>query len=107
MLEESDIDVKIIDCAALKMDWGALKQVIRQEQPDIVGATALTPFFCHAVEVDKIAKGVNPRITTVLGGLHVTYLPEETLKENPAFDIVAQVFGIVQPQHQVTVGQLE
>lgn len=93
VLEENDIDVKILDCTAMNIGAGALEQAIRQEQPDVVGATALTPFFYHAVEIAQIAKKVDPGITTVLGGPHVTYLAEETLKENPAVDIVARGEG--------------
>jgi len=93
VLEEQKIDVKIIDCTALNINRHALAEVIRQEQPDIVGVTALTPFLYKAVEVAEVAKDVDHRIITVLGGPHVTYLPEETLKENAAIDIVARGEG--------------
>ena len=89
VLEENNVNVKIIDCTALKMSRHELEQAIRQEQPDVVGATALTPFFYHAVDIANVAKGVDSGIITVLGGPHVTYLPEETLKQNPSVDIVA------------------
>ncbi|TET42266.1 MAG: radical SAM protein [Dehalococcoidia bacterium] len=93
VLEENNIDVKILDCTALNIGPDALAQAIWEEQPDVVGATALTPFFYHAVEIAQIAKQVDSRIVTVLGGPHVTYLPEETLKQNPAIDIVARGEG--------------
>lgn len=93
VLEENMVDVKIVDCTALEMGHHALEQAIRQEQPDIVGATALTPFFYDAVQVADIAKGIDPEIITVLGGPHVTYLPEDTLNENSAVDIVARGEG--------------
>ena len=74
------------------MGWRTLEEALRQ-QPDVVGATALTPFFHHAVKIVDIAKKVNPGIVTVLGGPHVTYLPEETLTENAAVDIVTRGEG--------------
>jgi anaerobic magnesium-protoporphyrin IX monomethyl ester cyclase len=89
VLEEQKIDVRIIDCTALSMGRQALAEAIRQQQPDIVGTTALTSFLYRAVEVAEVAKNVDPRIITVLGGPHATYLPEETLRENAAIDIVA------------------
>jgi anaerobic magnesium-protoporphyrin IX monomethyl ester cyclase len=89
VLEEQKIDVKIIDCTALNMGRRALSEAIQEEQPDIVGTTALTSFLYKAVEVAKVAKNVDPRIITVLGGPHATYLPEETLRKNAAIDIVA------------------
>ena len=93
VLEEQKTDVKIIDCTALNMGRQALAEAIRQEQPDIVGTTALTSFLYKAVEVAEVAKDVDRRIITVLGGPHVTYLPEETLRENAAIDIVARGEG--------------
>lgn len=89
VLEEQKIDVKIIDCTALNISRHDLAEAIREEQPDIVGTTALTSFLYNAVKVAEVAKDVDPRIVTVLGGPHVTYLPEETLRENAAIDIVA------------------
>jgi len=93
VLEKNNISVRILDCTALQMGQHALEQAIRQEQPDVVGATTLTPFFYDAVEIAKTVKGVDPGIVTVLGGPHVTFLPEETLKENTAVDIVARGEG--------------
>lgn len=89
VLEEKRVTVKIIDCTALRMDWRSLQEVIRQEEPNMVGATALTPYFYRALRVAEIAKEVNPEIITVLGGPHVTYLPEETLRDYPFVDAIA------------------
>ncbi len=93
VLEDQKVDVKVIDRTALNIGREALAEAIRQEQPGIVGTTALTPFLHNAVEVAQVAKDVDPRVITVLGGPHVTYLPEETLKEHAAIDIVARGEG--------------
>ena len=93
VLEQQKIDVEVIDRTALNIGREALAGAIRQEKPDIVGTTALTPFLHNAVEVAQVAKEVDRRIITVLGGPHATYLPEETLKENAAIDIVARGEG--------------
>jgi hypothetical protein len=45
VLEEQKIDVRIVACTALNIRRQALAEAIRQEQPDIVGTTALTPFL--------------------------------------------------------------
>ena len=68
VLEEQKIDVKIIDCTALNISRHDLAEAIREEQPDIVGTTALTSFLYNAVKVAEVAKDVDPRIVTVLGG---------------------------------------
>lgn len=41
----------------------------------------------------QLAKEVVPRVVTVLGGQHVTFLPEETLREHPEVDVVIRGEG--------------
>ncbi|HID87140.1 MAG TPA: cobalamin B12-binding domain-containing protein [Anaerolineae bacterium] len=75
VLEERGIPVRIVDCNASGLSWARLKRAIAREEPDLVGASAMTPFFPDVYRVTRIAKGVNPRIITVLGGPHVTFTP--------------------------------
>lgn len=56
-------------------------------QPRIVGLTAMTPEIHEAAETAAGIKSVLPGATVIIGGPHVTALPEETLREFPVFDI--------------------
>jgi radical SAM superfamily enzyme YgiQ (UPF0313 family) len=93
MLEAADIEVDIIDCNASGIGWSALGKTIERLQPNIIGATATSPFFYDALRVMEIAKKINPDVVTVLGGPHVTFTVEETLCQHPEIDVVVRGEG--------------
>ena len=93
VLEAEGINVDIIDCNASEIGWSALGEAIERSQPDIVGATAMTPFLYEALRAMETAKAVGPDIITVLGGPHATFTPKETLDQNPEIDIIARGEG--------------
>jgi pyruvate-formate lyase-activating enzyme len=67
--------------------WQKLRQIIETVGPDIVGITSMTAAYGSAINVAKCAKWVNKDIVVILGGVHPTLLPEQTIKE-PEVDIV-------------------
>jgi radical SAM superfamily enzyme YgiQ (UPF0313 family) len=87
VLEESGVDVKIIDAAALEMEWDTLKKEIENYSPDVVAITALTPTINKALKTAKIAKKTCPNANIVMGGYHPTFTYTELLK-NDFIDIV-------------------
>jgi len=92
-LEREGIEVGIVDCNASELTWPQLKEAIAEAQPDLVGATAMTPYFHAAARAMRIAKEDDPGIATVLGGPHVTFLAEETLTAHPEVDFVVRGEG--------------
>jgi len=93
VLEAAGIDVDIIDCNASEIGWTALGDTIKQLQPNIIGATATTPFFYEALGVMQVTKKVSPDTVTVLGGPHVTFTSEETLRQHPEVDVIVRGEG--------------
>lgn len=93
VLDEEGIPVKIVDCNAQGIRWSALREVIAESSPNLIGATALTPSFYDALEVLRIAKKESQKIITVLGGPHVTFTPEETLHNHPEVDFIVRGEG--------------
>lgn len=72
-------DVVFWDCKGeydLNPDAPPLKQMVEglmnEHQPDIVGTTAISSEFYFGVEILQVAKAVNPRVLSVIGGLHAT-----------------------------------
>ena len=92
-LEQEGIEVDILDCNASEIGWLGLEDFIGEARPDVVGASAMTPFFHRALGVARAAKRANPDIVTVLGGPHVTFTAEETLLEHPEVDVVVRGEG--------------
>ena len=86
-------DAVIVDSLAEGIDLRELKLRIRSFYPDMIGITATTSMIPDAYDVARVAKEVNPDITVLIGGPHVTFLPEETLDECKYIDIVVRGEG--------------
>lgn len=82
VLEENDIDIRIIDGSALGMSWEELEREIYKYSPDIVGVTAVTPTISQALKSARIAKNTCPDAIIVLGGYHPTFTYRELLKKD-------------------------
>ncbi|MBN1502047.1 radical SAM protein [Candidatus Woesearchaeota archaeon] len=80
--------VKLLDPEPQHMQHKDIKKAIRLIKPDIIGITSATPNFNNAVEVAKIAKRVSDAII-VMGGVHVSSFPEQSLMVAKEIDIVA------------------
>ncbi len=84
-LKLSGIDCRIFD--AYFNSWSEKETIekVVEYSPDIIGLTAMT----HEIfQASQIASQLKERLNTptVVGGCHVTALPERTLREFPAFD---------------------
>lgn len=60
---------------------------------DIVGITAMTPTINAALNIAALLKKADPDIKIIMGGPHVTLLPEETLSLSPNIDIIVRGEG--------------
>lgn len=86
MIKRYGYNVKVVDAHADSLDINAIKQKIIDFQPDVVGVTAMTVMISASAEIAKVVKEINSNITTILGGVHVTAEPIETLRRYPQFD---------------------
>lgn len=70
------------------MTYDEIKENIRTYKPDIVGISCcFSPYYETALKCAEIAKEVNPKIITVMGGTHASAMPE-TLTNNSAVDFI-------------------
>ncbi|MBI5418371.1 cobalamin B12-binding domain-containing protein [Candidatus Poribacteria bacterium] len=66
------------------------KDVIQQtiaKNPSYVGITAMTLSITMAAKIASELKKHNPQLIILLGGVHVTALPDETMQKYPQFDV--------------------
>lgn len=85
VLEKSSVNVKVFDAHFHQLSSEKLVSLLIEFKPDLVGATAMTHEINTAAEImEKVKKETDCR--TVVGGPHVTALPERTLREFPVFD---------------------
>lgn len=80
---------KIIDMDAEGKSIGDIIQEISQYSPDVIGISATSPVFPMAkLTASKIKEKFN--IPIIIGGVHVTVVPEEVMREEKSFD-----YGII------------
>lgn len=83
----SDFEIKIIDSKFEKIDFRKTLQRTIGFAPQVVGLTAFTNEIKPAAHMAKLIKERLPDVATVIGGVHLTALPRETLREFPSFDV--------------------
>lgn len=80
-------DTSIVDAEILGYGKNMAVSEILKLNPDIVGFTAVTISVDNAAAVASEIKKTRPEIITLIGGHHLTTVPEETMRLYPEFDI--------------------
>ena len=75
VLEKDGLNVKIFD----GINYSDFFRDIKAFNPDVIGFTIMTSTFAKVKEAIKLTKKEN-KAFIVIGGIHVTVLPEESLK---------------------------
>ncbi len=88
VLEKAGYEVGIIDAKVEKLTFETIIKRIADFKPQIIGLSSSTPDFCVTVSLAKQIRA-NGNYTIIIGGRHVSALPEETLAEE-CFD-----YGVV------------
>ena len=79
-IREQGHEVKIIDYEVNDWPISKVEGDIREYRPDVVGMTAYITNMKRCTRVAAIAKKVNSKIVTILGGPQVTIFPEEAFQ---------------------------
>ena len=88
ILEKHGHSVKILDA---NTPGFILSDEIRHiGETEIVGITAMTPTIGAALDIAKTVKQHCPANKVIIGGPHVTLMPEETLKSSPHIDVAVR-----------------
>ncbi len=98
VLEANADQVRILDIDADRIGKDELIDIIKTSRFDIVGITTLTPSFSKAVSLTRIVKE-NSSAYTVLGGIHPTIMPSDSLKPD-------SVDFVVMGEGEVTIKEL-
>jgi len=86
-LKSHGITVKIIDGLRDDADSDELTARVFDERADAVGITCLTAFYNEAVDLSRRLKQAGQRV--VIGGVHPTFLPHQTLKDSGCDYVIA------------------
>ncbi|HPQ39718.1 MAG TPA: radical SAM protein [bacterium] len=87
-LEQNDFDHHVLDLRMHHRPWNVLDRMVRDYAPHLVCVTACSCEMVGAHLVAERVKRIDDTIATAVGGIHVSALPEQTLADYPAFDVV-------------------
>lgn len=87
-LRSNGVNVAILDSEVLELTLDDVAATIRELAPDTIGVGPFTEEILSAYEICRIAKEINPKVLTVMGGPHASAIPERTLRECPSLDVV-------------------
>ncbi len=77
----------VIDAPSQNLDEEACFRRIMQWNPDIVGFSAVTSSVLRAASLAERLKQASSDLVTILGGVHISAIPEETMSRFPCFDL--------------------
>ena len=84
---EAGYKTEIIDAAAVGINNTKLADIITRKKPKYIGFSSMTPVIMQTMDSVKKIKALNPDITVIFGGPHITAVPEETMEKFPEIDI--------------------
>ena len=91
---EDEHKVRILDCPTIGYSEEHLEKFLKKYKPDIVGIScSSTPSIYRAEKVAKVVKEVDPSCKVIMGGTHVTFVDEETLRECAECDFIVRGEG--------------
>ena len=86
-------DVKILDCLRENKDYIDFISSIRYYSPDVVGINVFSISAPHINEMIHIIKRLKPKCKVVLGGPHISALPERVFTDFPKADFAIRGEG--------------
>ena len=84
---EPGVEVFVVDAKLERLDFEQVQSRVAELAADVVGLTAFTNEIKPAAYTASLVKDLLPRAVTVIGGVHATALPRQTLEEFPSFDV--------------------
>ena len=86
---DAGIDTEVVDATIEGLSNEAAAERVLQAKPSLVGLSSVTAAVHDAAAIASIVKERAPNTTTAIGGVHVTAVPDETLRAFPSFDLAA------------------
>lgn len=91
-LEKQGYEVRLFDEQIDLLTEDRIQDIVNEFDPGVIGFTCTTPGMARSHEIAAGVKQVNPEIKVIMGNIHPTVLPEETLRD-PNVDLVVRGEG--------------
>lgn len=82
--------VEVLDLLVSEPRKDKVEQTLALVKPDLVGITSVTMTFPMACRIASWVRNARPEAIIALGGPHVSFLPERSLRECPEADLVVR-----------------
>ncbi|MBI5875626.1 MAG: cobalamin B12-binding domain-containing protein, partial [Deltaproteobacteria bacterium] len=90
---DAGLKVKIYDAMTKGVGHKEIEAKIKEFKPHYVATSAITCTLPDALKIMETAKKINPDITTLLGGIHPTFMDEEVFRLTGAVDFIIKGEG--------------
>jgi anaerobic magnesium-protoporphyrin IX monomethyl ester cyclase len=87
VLQQEGYRVGVVDMNLCSVTRRYLQRFLEVKRPRVVGISSLTESFPNAIRIAAMVKTLSDEIVVVVGGPHVTFVPQEALRSGP-FDFV-------------------
>ena len=88
------VEIQVIDCQAMSLDWKGLEKRVQSFDPDIVASSGFATCNVYvAARTVEMAKKLKPDVLTVSGGQHFTSMAQESLQAYPEMDVIVRGEG--------------
>ena len=91
--EIPDLEIEVLDCQAKRLSWKGLEKYIEKSDPSMVLTSGFTCNAYSCARTCEIAKKVNQEIITVVGGIHFSFVPDESLNDFLEIDFIVRGEG--------------
>jgi radical SAM superfamily enzyme YgiQ (UPF0313 family) len=88
VLKQHGYNVQILNWHRINETPEKIAKLLRAEKPDVIGFSIVHANRWGAVEIARVARQVDPRVTIVLGGIGATFLWEHFLTHFSEIDFV-------------------
>ncbi len=93
VLKTQGHQVQVLDLLVSEPREDKVEQALASFSPELVGITSVTMTFPMACRIASWVRGARPDAIIALGGPHVSFVPERSLRECPQADLVVRGEG--------------
>lgn len=87
-MEQQGFQCDVLDCLVERFKLSDLKNFVTQNKYDMIGITCMTNSALDAYESVKVIREASPDSLIVMGGVHPTALPDQTVRETLETDLI-------------------
>jgi anaerobic magnesium-protoporphyrin IX monomethyl ester cyclase len=91
--ELPDLEIEVYDSQARGSNWKDMEKYIESSEPTIVACSGFTCNAYACARIAEITKTVDEDIITLVGGIHFSFTPEESLNDFPEIDYIVRGEG--------------